>query len=102
ALATRTPVICTPVGSIPEVLDDGRTALFVAPGDEAGIAVAILALADDRTIGKRLSDGGGALYPRLLTMQAFARAIGVLYARLTPNAEPMSRTVTRRRRASDD
>ena len=46
ALASRTPVICTPVGSIPEVLEDRRTALFVSPGDEAGIAAAILTLID--------------------------------------------------------
>ena len=38
ALASGTPVICTPVGSIPEVLMHDETALFVPPGDQAQLA----------------------------------------------------------------
>nr|WP_294507739.1 glycosyltransferase family 4 protein [uncultured Rhodopila sp.] len=84
ALASATPVICTPVGSIPEVLADGETALFVTPGDEAGIEAAITKLMDDPAIGRTIAAGGSALYERLFTMQAFARSIGSLYAMLTP------------------
>ncbi len=84
ALASGTPVICTPVGSIPEVLDHGTTALFVAPGDEAGIAAAIATLKDQPELGRALSVQGAALYQRLFTMEAFARSIGGLYAMLTP------------------
>jgi glycosyltransferase involved in cell wall biosynthesis len=84
ALASRTPVICTPVGSIPEVLEDDHTALFVSPGDEAGIAAAIVLLLDHPEIGVRLSIAGAALYDRLFTMEAFARSVGSLYAMLTP------------------
>jgi glycosyltransferase involved in cell wall biosynthesis len=84
ALASATPVICTPVGSIPEVLADGETALFVTPGDEAGIADAITRLMDDPAIGRTIAIGGSALYERLFTMEAFARSVGSLYATLTP------------------
>ena len=61
ALASGTPVICTPVGSIPEVLDHGKTALFVAPGDEAGIAAAIAVLNDQPETGRTLSTQGTVL-----------------------------------------
>ncbi len=84
ALASRTPVICTPVGSIPEVLEDRRTALFVTPGDQPGIEAAILTLVNDPALGAALSDEGAALYERLFTMDAFARAVGSVYAALTP------------------
>jgi glycosyltransferase involved in cell wall biosynthesis len=84
ALASRTPVICTPVGSIPEVLSDRRTALFVSPGDEAGMAAAILTLRDRPELGRELSDAGALLYDRLFTMEAFARSVGAVYAALTP------------------
>jgi glycosyltransferase involved in cell wall biosynthesis len=84
ALASRTPVICTPVGSIPEVLEDGRTALFVTPGDTASIGSAIRRLIDTPALGAALSDAGAALYERLFTMDAFARAVGNVYATLTP------------------
>ncbi|HQT76012.1 MAG: hypothetical protein B7Z80_03740 [Rhodospirillales bacterium 20-64-7] len=84
ALATGTPVICTPVGSIPEVLADRHNALFVTPGDEAAIAEAILALIDDPAMGRALATEGSALYQRLFTMDAFARAIGTFYSALIP------------------
>jgi glycosyltransferase involved in cell wall biosynthesis len=84
ALASGTPVICTPVGSIPEVLEDRRSALFVSPGDEAGIAIAILTLLEQPAIGRELSAAGAVLYDQLFTMEAFARSFGRLYATLTP------------------
>jgi glycosyltransferase involved in cell wall biosynthesis len=93
ALATGTPVICTPVGSIPEVLEDRQTALFVSPGDETAIAAAIVALADDRALGAHLAEAGSALYQRLFTMDAFARAIGGLYGAMSSTDGPMARPV---------
>jgi glycosyltransferase involved in cell wall biosynthesis len=93
ALASRTPVICTPVGSIPEVLQDGHTALFVAPGDEPGIADAIARLIDRPELGAELSASGGRLYDRLFTMDAFAVSVGSLYAALTPRGRNMSPSV---------
>lgn len=88
ALASRTPVICTPVGSIPEVLEDLRTALFVAPGDQEEIAAAILALADRPELGSGLAEAGKLLYERLFTMEAFARSVESLYETLTPRDGP--------------
>jgi glycosyltransferase involved in cell wall biosynthesis len=84
ALSSRTPVICTPVGSIPEVLEDARTALFVQPGDEIAIAAAIIRLIDDPTLRQELAGAGAALYDRLFTMDAFARSIASLYAGMRP------------------
>lgn len=83
ALASRTPVICTPVGSIPEVLKHGDTALFVAPGDVASIVEAITALIDSPATCAELAANGEAIYRRLFTMDAFAQSIGSLYAALT-------------------
>ncbi|WP_428489959.1 glycosyltransferase family 4 protein [Rhodopila sp.] len=93
ALASRTPVICTPVGSIPEVLQDRHTALFVTPGDERGIADAIATLIDQPELGAEWSAAGAALYQRLFTMEAFARSVGAIYASLTPRQGGSSRSV---------
>ncbi len=84
ALASQTPVICTPVGSIPEVLEDGVTAMFVQPGAEAGIAEAIVRLHDEPALCRQLSAAGAALYDRLFTMDAFAKSFGHLYAAMVP------------------
>jgi glycosyltransferase involved in cell wall biosynthesis len=93
ALASGTPVICTPVGSIAEVLEDRRTALFVAPGDEAGIEAAILTLCSRPEIGRELAAQGAALYDRLFTMEAFARSIASLYEALAPRSGTMKPAV---------
>jgi glycosyltransferase involved in cell wall biosynthesis len=82
ALTSATPVICTPIGAIPEVLVDTETALFVTPGDTAGIANAITTLIDQPALGRRLAANGATLYRRLFTIDAFAARIGLLYATL--------------------
>lgn len=103
ALASRTPVICTPVGSIPEVLQDGQTALFVAPGDETGIANAITSLVDQPQVRTELVEAGKALYERLFTMEAFAASVGSLYASITPRNRSMTPSAWPPvREASDD
>jgi glycosyltransferase involved in cell wall biosynthesis len=47
AMSAGCPVLAIAVGGIPEVIEDGRTGLLVAPGDVAAAAQAILALARD-------------------------------------------------------
>ena len=66
------------------MLADGENALFVTPGDEAGIAAAIIRLIDNPALGRRIAAAGSALYQRLFTMEAFARSVGSLYAMLAP------------------
>jgi glycosyltransferase involved in cell wall biosynthesis len=91
ALASGTPVICTPVGSIPEVLADAETALLVPAGDQARIADAIGRMIDDGDLRAALSRAGLALYERLFTMKAFTRSIVDLYAAILqpPGAAPI-------------
>ncbi len=83
ALGAGTPVICTPVGSIPEVLDDGATALFVPPGGSHEIAVALRRLIDDASLGERLAAAGRRLYDQEFTMDAFVGRMASLYRQLT-------------------
>jgi glycosyltransferase involved in cell wall biosynthesis len=47
AMAAGLPLVVTPVGALPEILDEPRHALFVRPGDVAGLADALLALVAD-------------------------------------------------------
>src|SRR4029077_13593322 len=46
-LATGVPVVASRVGVVPEVLDDGRTAMLVPPGEPVLLAGAIARLLDD-------------------------------------------------------
>lgn len=79
ALARRVAVIATPVGVIPEVLQHGRTALLVPPGDVAALAAAIAELAADPALRARLAANGHALYRRDFTASAYADRMIALY-----------------------
>lgn len=48
AQAAGLPVVALADGGVPEVVDDGRTGLLVAPGDDAGYRQALQALLGDR------------------------------------------------------
>jgi glycosyltransferase involved in cell wall biosynthesis len=84
ALGAGTPVICTPVGSIPEVLGDEATALFVQPGNSQEIAVALRRLIDDPALGTALAAAGRRLYDQEFTMDAFVGRVAALYRQLSP------------------
>jgi glycosyltransferase involved in cell wall biosynthesis len=82
AMASGVPVICSPVGAIPEVFDDRRNALFVPPGEPPALAAAIAMLRDDPALQASLSAEGLALYQRSFTMDVFAERMAELYALL--------------------
>ncbi|MGC9269495.1 glycosyltransferase family 4 protein, partial [Acidiphilium sp.] len=82
ALGAGTPVICTPVGSIPEVLRDETTALFVPPGASHEIACALRRLIDDAALRVSLATAGRALYDREFTMDVFVGRIASLYRQI--------------------
>jgi glycosyltransferase involved in cell wall biosynthesis len=67
ALAYGSAVIATSVGSIPEVVRNGREALLVPPRDAGALADAILELAADpqrrRTLGERARERAGGFSP---------------------------------------
>jgi glycosyltransferase involved in cell wall biosynthesis len=57
AMACATPVICTDVGGMPEVVDDGRTGYVVPPNDPEALRISLHRLLDDETTWSALSDG---------------------------------------------
>jgi glycosyltransferase involved in cell wall biosynthesis len=46
-MAAGTPLVATDVGGLPDMLEDGRSALLVPPRDPAALALALDALVDD-------------------------------------------------------
>jgi glycosyltransferase involved in cell wall biosynthesis len=57
AFILRTPVITTPVGGNTELVEDGKTGLFVAHNDTDALAGAILRLLLDRPFAVGIADG---------------------------------------------
>lgn len=60
AMLAGVPVVTTPVGSILEVVEDGRTGLVVPPRDAHALAQAIARLLDDPELARRLGSAARA------------------------------------------
>ena len=56
AYAFGKPIIATNVGSIPEVVEDGKTGILVEPRDESALANAIIKLLSDDNLLKEMGD----------------------------------------------
>jgi glycosyltransferase involved in cell wall biosynthesis len=72
-------IVATQVGGVPELVEDGTSAMLVPPGDPAALAEAIKSLLRSREL--RQSLGGGAREAaRLLTPEAYRNRLFAIYA----------------------
>ncbi len=81
ALAHGLPVVCTPVGEIPDHLADGRHALFVPPGDPPALARTLARLLQEPRLRELLALEGRALWQREFSMERFFSRIAAVHAR---------------------
>lgn len=58
AMAARLPVVATSVGGVPEVVRARETGFLAAPGDDAGLAEAVVRLAGDPALRRAMGDAG--------------------------------------------
>jgi glycosyltransferase involved in cell wall biosynthesis len=81
ALANGVAVVCTPVGEIPSVLEDGVNACFVQPGDIAGIAAALQRVLQQPGLRASLENNGRALYEKKFSMARFFSSVAHIHQR---------------------
>lgn len=78
AMAWGLPIICTPVGSITDVVIDGRNGLLVSPGEVAAITAAIERLAGNES--ERLKIGAAARFSVIpLSAETYISQLCALY-----------------------
>lgn len=76
------PVIASDVGGISDIVADGETGLLVRPGDDEGIAQAVLRLLDDPALGTKLGLAGRERMERLFEARIWAANLRDLYERV--------------------
>jgi glycosyltransferase involved in cell wall biosynthesis len=54
AMAMELPVVSTPIGAIPEIVDDGINGLLIPPNDDNALADAIEMLVRDSDLRRRI------------------------------------------------
>ena len=69
-MACGTPGICTDVGSLPEVIEDGVSGFVVRPNDSADLGRAISTLWADSTLTEQMGAAARARVLELFTWQA--------------------------------
>jgi glycosyltransferase involved in cell wall biosynthesis len=69
-------VVGSRVGGIPDIVEDGRTGVLVAPEDPAELADALVRLLSDRALAEQLGSAArAAVQPWLATPEEYARRI---------------------------
>ena len=86
ALSHHVAVIATPVGALPELLEDGVNALLVPPGDVPALARAMARLIEEPETRTRIAGAGHRLFTSRLDIRAIAPRMLQLYRHA---AEPM-------------
>lgn len=79
ALSAGTAVICTPVGEIPEVLENDVSAVLAPAGDVAALTESLKSLIEDSSRRSRIAAGGRELYQAKFTLDAFHAALLRIY-----------------------
>jgi glycosyltransferase involved in cell wall biosynthesis len=79
AMASARPVIATRVGGVSELVEDGVSGLLVAPGNEEALAAALLRLADDPEMRRRMGEAGRARVRADFDVEVEARRLLALF-----------------------
>nr|WP_295085094.1 glycosyltransferase family 4 protein [uncultured Roseateles sp.] len=82
AMSCGMPVVVTPVGSIPEVVTDGRSGLLVAPQDVNALTAAMLSLIQEPGLADRLGQEGKAVFECSFEAQVVCKQVEGLYAEM--------------------
>jgi glycosyltransferase involved in cell wall biosynthesis len=80
ALAAGVAVVTTPIGTTPELLVDGVSALFVPVGDAHALADTLVRLIDDAALRRRIAAAGHDVFRRELDIDALARRLAAMHA----------------------
>jgi len=75
AFAHGLAVVATPVGAVPELVDDGHTGVLVPPGDARALADALRRLIADPALRRRLGANANAFHERHLEIGAYVRRL---------------------------
>ena len=88
-MALGRPIVTTSVGGIPEIVEDGRHAVLVPPGDAASLASAIGRLLDDPAERLRLGSEAAARQAAQFSFEEMTRRVERLYLQLLGRTEEL-------------
>lgn len=82
AWSSGLPVVCSPVGAVPEVAEDGKNALFVSPGNPDELADRLSSLMEDKKLREDIGNRALATARTLFSPSAVCRQLSEIYQNL--------------------
>jgi glycosyltransferase involved in cell wall biosynthesis len=79
AMAARLPVVATRVGGVPDIVRNDETGLLVGAGDSGALAAALIALAGDAALRRKMGEAGRKLLEDRYSLRAALQAYEQLY-----------------------
>jgi glycosyltransferase involved in cell wall biosynthesis len=79
AMALRRPVVATRVGGVPEMIDDGRNGLLVAPHDPKALADAIVRVLTDHPLADMIARAGYDFVHANFSVAHMVDAVSAIY-----------------------
>jgi glycosyltransferase involved in cell wall biosynthesis len=83
AMAAGLPIISTPVGSIPEVIEEGVNGYLIKPGDFYELADRILVLARDKKLRQRMGENNAEKIRKENDLKIIMEKVGEIYREIT-------------------
>jgi glycosyltransferase involved in cell wall biosynthesis len=84
AMAHARPVVATPVGGTPEVVEDGRTGILVPPRDPRTLAAAVDRLLADPELRRRMGAAGRQRVAERFSPESMTRRVLAIYDEVAP------------------
>jgi len=99
AMTYEVPVVSTPLGGIPDIVESNRTGLLVPPNDAKALAAALTSLASDTALARRLGVAGRQSAEKNFSWDGVLSKWRAMYARVmagehAPVMEESSETAT--------
>jgi glycosyltransferase involved in cell wall biosynthesis len=91
AMSWALPVVATPVGGVPQVVEDGVNGLLVAPGDVDGLAAALGRLLSEAALRESLGAAARRTIETRFSLATTLERLGDLYRRFGLEPRPPAR-----------
>jgi glycosyltransferase involved in cell wall biosynthesis len=79
AMAAGLPIVATSVGGVPEIVEQGQSALLVPAADPPALAAAILRVLGDRDLASRLTANASTLVTTKHSPEQYVRSLDKIY-----------------------
>jgi glycosyltransferase involved in cell wall biosynthesis len=86
AMSHSLPVVCTPVGGIPDIIEDGTTGLLVNPESSDSVAEGILRLLRDSELALSIAQAGRTKVEAMCSLDAVSAQMTAIYRDLAKSA----------------